>query len=523
LNYPEIKQFPNLGYEEDDNLSIRLFGRRFFQAQTIVEYLAEFLLVFASPKGRELNYKMDFPVPFNNDFALTYKVKSLISLKLFSFFSSSKLETRHPVHHTTFKTSSEDLKKLMKGTIDPNESIQILQSIFLGFQGISKNRTWATYTFLPVTSSLLAGEVVWGHNVQGAKSITKWKDSEKYFSQNQHLFMARGGEELFLQLLNLFNKKENELNIKDNYFHLKNIKIEELKSNITSGLEEIITKLENSIGKLVQFIENNFIEENSKIRPEIVQNCGWIPENTIPESLLFAFELQNICNSSLSSLQKIELLKTLCTMQVLRSLCFQSARYTLDPKETPMFMGNYCWIISPPDDSNQDLKKLSAKNYQKVEQMIFSAIRNDILFTQKFKEKKSKTKEERYKKADKDGGYALFRKLGKEIGLIVPRKGQNTRFVLNQDLVRFFAISLIPPGTRIRLNEFLERIYLHYGIAVSSSQLERSCSWTGSEVIFKSAWNDLDWFAKALRAEGFLAPLSDAISIVQNPFGDKDE
>jgi hypothetical protein len=35
------------------NPAIRLYGRRFYKDQTPVEYLAEFLLVFASPKQQD--------------------------------------------------------------------------------------------------------------------------------------------------------------------------------------------------------------------------------------------------------------------------------------------------------------------------------------------------------------------------------------------------------------------------------------------------------------------------------------
>ena len=40
---------------DQTNPAIQIYGRRFYKDQTPVEYLAEFLLVFASPKGEQRN------------------------------------------------------------------------------------------------------------------------------------------------------------------------------------------------------------------------------------------------------------------------------------------------------------------------------------------------------------------------------------------------------------------------------------------------------------------------------------
>ncbi|MCC8991010.1 MAG: hypothetical protein LM514_00040, partial [Streptococcus sp.] len=50
-----LARFPGNGevgenQADQRNPAIRLYGRRFYKDQTPIEYLAEFLLVFASPK-----------------------------------------------------------------------------------------------------------------------------------------------------------------------------------------------------------------------------------------------------------------------------------------------------------------------------------------------------------------------------------------------------------------------------------------------------------------------------------------
>lgn len=83
---------------DQSNTAIRLYGRRLHKDQTPVEYLAEFLLVFASPKQR--NGEGCYQFRLNTDDSKTphYWPEDRLALKLFSFFSSSKLETRHSLH-----------------------------------------------------------------------------------------------------------------------------------------------------------------------------------------------------------------------------------------------------------------------------------------------------------------------------------------------------------------------------------------------------------------------------------------
>ncbi len=54
-----LNRFPSTGERgiaaDQTNPAIRLYGRRFYKDQTPVEYLAEFLLVFASQKGGQKN------------------------------------------------------------------------------------------------------------------------------------------------------------------------------------------------------------------------------------------------------------------------------------------------------------------------------------------------------------------------------------------------------------------------------------------------------------------------------------
>ncbi len=100
-----LDRFPSAGDRgipaDQKNPAIRLYGRRFHKDQTPVEYLAEFLLVFASPKGGEQNGTYSLSLE-TSDVSPCYWPDDRIALKLFAFFPSSKLDTRHPVHQKAY-------------------------------------------------------------------------------------------------------------------------------------------------------------------------------------------------------------------------------------------------------------------------------------------------------------------------------------------------------------------------------------------------------------------------------------
>jgi hypothetical protein len=78
--------------------------------------------------------------------------------------------------------------------------------------------------------------------------------------------------------------------------------------------------------------------------------------------------------------------------------------------------------------------------------------------------------------------------------------------------------ALVPPGERIRLNEFYRRIFAHYGLALGGTPLKTACSWVSreSENDYFASTSATRWIEETLKQGGFLVELSDAVSIVTN-------
>jgi len=528
IRFPETTTLTEKNKTEQTNPAIHLYGLRLYKDQTSVEYLSEFLLAFSSPKLKYGNEKFKFSTPSESQGeAPCYYPENHVALKLFSFFSTSKLETRHPIHRESYKIALKKIEDIFLQCTkeEKKESIQLLQSMLNGLSGLSNERTWVTQCFLPISDNLLSREINWEHikAVKGLKhDIKDWSSSQQYFSISLRNFMSRGGEVLFLQLVNTFNELEN--NILNDFIKLKHYShvkthIDGLKQRIETNLKSALQEETRQISHIVDLVENT-LNEFCLRGSEKSSNFGWVPKSSQIEGLLFAIEMDNICKSNINSIDKISLLQTLCCMQVLRTLCFQARRIDSRIGETDGFIGNFAWIISNPNELPHGINRtLAHESFNQVESMLFRSLRNPIL---------SKTNiqfTDRDLSNGDDNCYRHFNKFSKEIGLVIPRTGPGARFTLHQGLIRFLVAALIEPNERIRLTTFYQRVFAHYGIAIYGDQLIQALRWLGNDINHDnySVSVSSGWVEEALKQGGFLIELSDAVSMVINPGYDNHE
>ena len=530
-----LKRFPDDSkYSEEQeegspaNPANHLYGVRFSKDQTIVEYLSEFLLVFSSAKDPSGSGKFSFSLSSKSENKSYYYPEDKLALKLFSFFLNSKLESRHDIHLREYANILTHLSTKISNNIDKEEALTLIQSLLSGFVGVPQGRTWTTHSFLPVSSSLLSREIMW-NNTKANKELTSddsWDSAQKYMDFDKHSFMARGGEVLFLQIANLKENKHltenNEIFHNDKYLHIKilqNNLIKEntnLVSNFEQKLGSLLSNKKDSISNMVDFIEGNLTDWRYKTRktPNIPKRAplGWAPDRSRTEGILFVFEATNIINSKVGMIEKVELLQLLSSLQVLRSLCFQAVALDRNEAATDGFIGNYAWVPSSFNSRMRDDDSIVAqRSFEKIQSILFRILRHESLPTPVSKSKSP------YNEAEKHS-INLFRKLGKEIELIVPRTGAGERFSLNQTILRFFVAALISPGERIYLNTFYERLFAHYGIAVKGDQLASALKWLGdkNQGYYTDQYKN-SWLEESLKQGGFLIELSDSVSMVRNP------
>ena len=105
----------------------------------------------------------------------------------------------------------------------------------------------------------------------------------------------------------------------------------------------------------------------------------------------------------------------------------------------------------------------------------------------------------------------------------MPRRGAGARFVLNDRLLRYLVLSVIRPGERVTYDSFKKLLFAHHGLAIDDQCIGQACLWSGTSRLTTLGGHADDWLIEMLDASGMLIRLSDACSLVVNPFDGGDE
>lgn len=541
---PEIYQPQS---SEDFNPAIRLFGRRFSEDQQTMDMLAEFLLVCASDKKI---YTEPFSTAFPDEATLrdwrtksaglSYFPKARLNLKIFAFLESSRLDTRHRSH----RKHAEQLWKDLSNGLDLDTSaekisfLKTLSALFLGFWGNGASRTWCTQTFLPFCRELLCGEEIW--NATAARSVdpSGWDEVLDNFStlfdSSKHRFLARSGESLYLQICNALTQTKDE--VAEEVMSRPGIALSKdeatplcLKDNLTTALASFFDATPKALSDIIRFVDTSTETDTQRAsdfpsgEPRNVM-CGWIPQKSWTEGYLFAVELNRLLSANIGIIDKLELLEIECTLQVLRTLASQTYRETLTSGGSPDG-SDYRILLCDTGSKKRKLKSFSEQSLSEISREIQQVVRRPDLM-EKVKDhfrddlNPEKKVHQAYTDADKYA-YKLFRKLGKSIGLIVPPRGGAMKFTLNEKILRCLVLSLVP-GRRMTLETFKAQMKAHHGFVFDLKGLADSRNWSGRIDELAGEESGEGWLERMLDASGMLVRLSDACSLVRNPFAPEE-
>lgn len=521
-------RFPNIELDHrkgDANPAVRLFGRRLYTDQTSIEFLIELLLVATSKKklaGEVFNHYLPPKEILRRSWTnvLDYAPKSRLNLKLFSFFGASKLDTRHEIHRQHLNELDRRLKEKMFVSEDSKDNVlKTLENLFLGFHGVGMQRTWCAQSFVPICSSMIAGESIWEKSK--GKNVKDWEDALSYFSHGQFLFLARGGEVLYLQICNALRQKRQDVNhwLEDaglgDFLTSEEQDPELLHKGLEQSFAELMQEVPSMVSHLAEFIDYGVEKETSNHTdfdgesPKWV-SCGWCPVEAWPEGYLFAVELLRVCRAKLDLMDKMDLLETLCSLQVIRSLVTQGARYAKETDDIRVWP-EYHLGVSDPEGINKSIKHVSRATVHKVSKTIYDALRHHVIRDNNPKSELDKL----YKQADTKYGHKLFLTMGKRIGLIVPKRGAGTRFVLNSRLLRLLVVSL-SAGRRMTYDDFKLAAMAHFGLDFDEKALGKAASWSTDTGIESFGSTTDDWVINMLEEAGALRKLSDSCALVEN-------
>jgi hypothetical protein len=518
------------------NPAIRLFGNRLVIDQSPMEYLIELLLVATSPKRiGKVGASFDSVLPTTqllNDWPtsaeLRYSPKARLNLKLFSFMGASRLDSRHETHRRHYSEIIAALRHRVRvaETGSEDDVLRTLENLFLGFQGTGFGRTWCAQSFLPVCRGLLARETIWSESAARRNMPEDWheviaqKEPPKYFDDDKHLFLARGGEVLYLQLCIALKQKTATIK---RWAEESGISLEPKEADPASLHEE----LQRELGKLMDHCPQTVTDIaeflDSGVEPETAETtdndesgpryvaAGYCPADSWPEGYLFAVELLRLCQADLDVIERLQLLETACAMQVLRNLATQSVRHC--PTEYKTEWPGYRLAVSAPDERNSAVKRLSRHTAKMVEKLIYRAIRCDDVELPSAPMEREKI----LKEADRRYGGKLFVGMAKRIGLLIPRRGAGVRFTLNEQLLRLLVVTTVPIGGRLTYDRFKELVEARHGMVFDGDGFTRASAWVdGTDQPVVGSGIDA-WLQDMLDAAGLLIHLSDSCALVVNP------
>lgn len=528
---PETFPYNSADGSNDINPAFRLFGRRLFSDQSSIELLIECLLVATSIKkmdGRDFDELLppkDILLrPWTG--TLTYSPRARLNLKLFSFFGASKLDTRHETHRKHLEDLDQNLEAHMAVYDDTKENVlKTLENLFLGFHGVGMQRTWCAQSFVPICPTMVAGEALWNDAFARRNPPNSWDELmiqfRRYFSSNKHRFLACGGEVLYLQICNALQQKAEDIRLwaEDHgladFITEKEQNPEWLHEQVGQALCDMMREVPPTISRLAEFIDRGVDKETSihtdgEGDSRTWVSCGWCPRESWPEGYLFAVELLRVCRAKLDLMDRMDLLETLCSLQVMRSLITQGVRYSKRNAALRVWP-EYRLAVSDPDGKNQAVKHVSQATVHEVSKTIYDALRHPEIRDRTPRSELEKL----YKQADTSYGHKLFITMGKRIGLIVPKRGAGMRFVLNARLLRLLVVAL-SPGRRMTYDDFKRAANVHFGLALDEEALGDAAWWgTGSGIESFGGATD-DWVVNMLEEAGSLRRLSDSCALVEN-------
>lgn len=489
-------------------LQSAVFGHRFKQSQTIYEYLLEFLIVTFSKK-EDVDDKDDlFPLSKTSKDKIEFQPNNNIALKRFIFFEKSKLEGRYDIDRKGYEKHIELVKDFINldnsyTVKDKSKAIEVLQNLLYSFSAVTENRSWFAQSLLPICETALIAESMGVKKKTGDRTDREFRENiDNHFETNRYNFMCRGGEVYYLHLLDAINNNP------------------EYKVCIENGFKKIIRQFNefDILCKKIQKIWDEEIYENvedieKKIKyPTINKTLGNIPDGFKVRERKTLKELENILNSDMNAFEKLDILAYGMILQII-IMTYKQARLSSGKDEGYLIFDVNCY----KGKSNEEVKKLATLNYNEYNQNILDPLYIYVeTIRNKDKKGKEKTAEETINDAIEDS-IKVYKKLGKNIGIIRPLNEKSARFTLNENILKFMVLSLIKPNSKMTFDRFIEKLYYHFGIVIGKEKLiEIDKRYNDSNAGFLDL--NKDALQSMLKECGFLRELSDSTSIVENPY-----
>lgn len=483
------------------SIATRIFGNRFKPDQTLYEYLIEFLLVFVSSKDESLkNGRMRFHKTGVG--RLEYYVEPRMGLRRFIFYDKARKNGSVPIDEQAYQEMMQTLKKniIADSDTEKQDIIDGLQDLLHGYAVVVRKRNWCVQMLLPVCPEMILCDAMPEEKKRRTLhwTIDEQRDKvDRSFAFDKRNFLARGGEIYYLHILQALEENE------------------DAKEKLETLLQKLLSGENNKLSEVCNMIQKSWDETMGYDEKGVYQhlNLSFIPEDAYKECGIYSVdELVNFLSSGLPSINKIEVLAKGVMFQIMRMMSWRVDNYLGTEKSA--------WIVDMNAGSGNTVKKIAAESFRNIENRFLTALNKSAktIGEEKIPKGKYMSMLNKARAASLD----IFRAKGKELQCIIPTNGQFERFSLSEDIIRFLVLALIPPQKKMTLNMFLNKLYEHYMIVIGPEEYRKyNDSGATLEPALANSFNaNLGAFQTFLKSTGFLRELSDATSIVVNPYSD---
>jgi hypothetical protein len=480
-----------------------LFGHRIQPSQTKYEYLIEFLQVAISKKAKEkdeLPFESHamFPIDEAPDGSFVYMPEVRIGLKRFIFFPRSKIDGKAKVDDDAYQACVKAIEAQMSGNnaVKKQNSITIVQNLLRGFSAVNQSRSWFDQNVLPICPEVILPE---GMGVKSWRQKLTYEEASENadldgkFDYHKYTYMCRGGEVYYLHVMNALTQQP------------------EKREEIEGRLDKLIHNFPQ-FSQLCNFIQKtweDYYAGSKDIKP-VVKELGAIPTSFKIRNSHTLSELENLLKSKAHPFEKMEMLANGMILQIMRMMYLAAGTDT----------ESNCWVVDVncAGYENSEVKKRAISAFKHNEEVISTYLYKGLSENKYLLEGKN-TEQKIIKDAANDS-YRLFRKLGKMIGVIIPNTGKGMRFSISEDIIKFLVLAIIPPKNMLTLDMFVNELYEHFGMVIGPEQYKKEMEHGSVEEVgdFSFLEANVDAFAQKLKDCGFLRDLSDATSIVENPY-----
>ena len=497
----EIKTYPENYQTKSTQKAIAssIYGNRFHADQTLYEYLIEFLLIFVSEDNEGNNPKP--ALSFHDPEAkgnLFYKVQPRMGLKRFIFFDKNKKNDALKVDQIAYDKMMAALKEKIDDCEEDEKMdvLESLQDLLHGYAVVLKKRTWCAQAMLPLCPEVIFCEAMPKKNKRRDLDFDQlYSDENKKikidneFDFDKRNFLARGGELYYLHILQGLRGRP------------------EQKAKLEQLFKEQLVEKGKKFSSIANLVQDTW-EEYMKYDEHPVKRLGisFIPENAYKNIASDSVdELINYMSCRMHPVKKIELLSKGVMIQIMRMLSVATTNYLGQERE--------CWIMDVSGSSAMVVKKIASNSFTNVQGTFTTAIARNTTAEDNVERLKQ------IRKARKDS-FDIFKSKGKELQCIIPTSGPYERFSLPEDCIRFLVLALIPPREKMTIDMFLEKLFEKYRIVIGPSQYKKisGINFDLDNSLANSFSENVNAFQDFLKDTGFLRELSDATSIVVNPY-----